>query len=288
MSELNPNDPRSVKFTPGSAYWNQRFQLSNARERINTLHQTINRPSDLSRYQFAQLLASALEFAPDLILELGRHMGNSTCAFTEAANQLPGSRVLSICKSRQWSWTTAPKLRKVVPRSWFHLLEAVRGDILKFDFSKVLANSHRVLLFWDAHGFAIAEYVLGAILPQLASRDHIVLMHDLSDIRYTGDAADYNGRGLWKGINAGKDRFRIGIIDSAVAQALSIQDFVGRNRLTLDSADHSIDLEINQLSGRTEEMRRVLGNELFSLQAHWFWFTLNEHAGPFTFPRFHR
>jgi hypothetical protein len=288
MSELKESGFRSVPFTPGSAYWNQRFPLAQSRQRIHLLHQTVDRPSDLSRSQFAQLLASALEFAPDLILELGRYKGNSTCAFTEAANQLPGTRVVSICKSRQWSWNTLPKLRKALPRSWFHPLDAVRGDILKFDFSKVLANSRRVLLFWDAHGFEIAEYVLGAILPALVDCDHIVLMHDLSDIRYTGDLAGYNGRGLWKGINAGQDRFRIGIIDSAVAQAISIQDFAGRNHLTLDSADHSIDLEINQLSGRTEEMRRLLGNELFSLQAHWFWFTLNEHAGPFTFPRFHR
>jgi hypothetical protein len=31
-------------------------------------------------------------------------------------------------------------------------------------------------------------------------------------------------------------------------------------------------------------MRELLGEELFSLQGHWFWFTLNERPGPYTFP----
>ncbi len=293
MSDRHPthSDFRSTQFTPGKAYWNQRAALARSRERILTLSRTVGRASDLSSFQFAQLLACALEYGPDLIVELGRYMGNSTCAFTEAANQLPaaaGCRVLSLCNTRRWDWVTAPKLRKILPRSWFDPLEARRADILKFDFSKALANSRRVLLFWDAHGFDIAECVLGAILPQLAGRDHLVLMHDLSDIRYSGGSSDYNGKGLWKGINAGETRFRIGIIDSAVAQGISIQDFAGRNRLTLDSADHSIDLEILQVPGRAEEMRSTLGEELFSTQAHWFWFTLNEHPGPFTFPRYRR
>jgi hypothetical protein len=32
-------------------------------------------------------------------------------------------------------------------------------------------------------------------------------------------------------------------------------------------------------------MRRALGDELFSLQGHWFWFTMNEQPGPYTFPK---
>jgi len=283
--------PCKIRFTPGSAYWNQRRQLAGLRERIETFCGLIDFPADLGPYQFAQLLASALEFAPDLIIELGRFLGNSTCAFTEAANRLAAvspCRVVSICDSSEWKRITAPKLRKVLPASWFDPLEAIRGDILRFDFSKVLAGRRRVLLFWDAHGFDIAECVLGSILPQLAGRDHIVLMHDMSDVRYSAGSANYGGKGLWKGVNAGAERFRIGIIDSPVAQAIAVQDFASRNRLSLDSADHSIDLEINQVPGRCEEMRQLLGDKLFSLQAHWFWFSLNEHSGPFTFPRFGR
>lgn len=287
-----PNRERpAVAFTPAKAYWNQRLILARSRDRILALSGAVSRPSDLPPYQFAQLFASAMEFAPDLIVELGRGMGNSTCSFTEAANQLSVSsspcRVLSLCNSSAWEEETVPRLRPVVPTGWFAPLDALRCDILQFDFRKALASAQRVLLFWDAHGFEVAECVLGIILPEIASREHVVIMHDMSDIRYGARGlTDYSGRGLWKGVSAGEERLRLGIIDSAVAQAISIQDFTSRNGLTLDSADHSIDLEIARTPEKVDEMRRLLGEELFSLQGHWFWFTLNEHPGPYKFPRF--
>jgi hypothetical protein len=215
-------------------------------------------------------------------------MGNSTCAFTEAANQSSSPcRVLSLCNTSDWENLTLPKLRQIVPPSWFDPLAALQCDILKFDFPNGIGTANRVLLFWDAHGFDIAECVLGVIMPLLASREHIVIMHDMSDSRYCGQGlSDYAGKGIWKGTSAGEERMRIGFIDSAVAQAISIMDFASRNRLTVDSADHNIDTEINQVPGRASEMRQLLGDELFSLQGHWFWFSLNEHSGPYTFPRY--
>jgi len=280
--------PTQSSFTPGAAYWKQRHTVGKSRDRLLALSRTVGRQSDLTPFQLAQLFSAAQEFAPDLIVELGRGTGNSTCAFTEAANQLPNScRVLSLCNSADWANTTAPKLGDVVPASWFQPLTAERGDILAFDYKKALAGARRVLLFWDAHGFEIAECVLGIIMPLLAGKEHVVLMHDMSDLRYCGSKhSQYGERGLWKGVSAGDTRFQIGFIDSAVAQAISIMDFTRRNNLTLDSADHSIDMEITQVPGRVEEMRALLGEELFSQQGHWFWFTLNEHAGPYTFPRY--
>jgi hypothetical protein len=280
---------RIAAFTPGRAYWNQRSKLSASRDRLLALSRAVGRPSDLQPYQFAQLVASCLEFAPDLILELGRGFGNSTCAFTEAANMLGGAsqtRVLSLCNSAEWDTTTVPALRSVVARDWFAPLRALRADILTFDYRRHLAGARRVVLFWDAHGFEIAECVLGTILPLVAERQHLVFMHDLSDTRYCSPSlADYGERALWKGENAADSRLRIGIVDSAVAQAISIIDFTGRNAITLDSADHAVDLEVTQIPGRSEEMRQALGNELFSQQGHWFWFTMNEKPGPYTFPR---
>ena len=35
---------------------------------------------------------------------------------------------------------------------------------------------------------------------------------------------------------------------------------------------------------RLDELRRLLGEDLVGLTSHWFWFTLNEAAGPLTFP----
>jgi hypothetical protein len=275
-------------FAPGRAYWNQRIALARCRQRIMDLSQAVNRQSDLSVHQFAQLFASVLEFAPDLIIELGRGQGNSLCAFTEASHQLSTAvpcRVLSLCSTSEWHDLTVPNLRKIVSEEWFAPVEAIQCNILEFDFARALTPAKRVLIFWDAHGFDIAECVLGRILPEVAGRQHLVFMHDMSDIRYTTPGLnEYGGRGLWKGVNAAGASVRLGFIDSAVAQAISIVDFAGRNGITLDSADHSHDLEINQVPGRVEEMRELLGDQIFSLQGDWFWFTLNQHPGPYTFP----
>jgi hypothetical protein len=276
-------------FTPGKAYWNQRHVLASSRQRLLALGQAVGRLSDLSLYQYAQFFAATMEFAPDLVLELGRHMGNSTCVFTEAVNQLPDSssrRVVSLCKSSHWEIITKPKVQRLVPSAWFSPLQALRADILKFDFSETVAGARRVLLFWDAHGFDIAECVLGSILPLLKDKPHIVLMHDMSDMRYVpANLSEYGERGLWKGETAAGERLRIGIVDSAVPQSIAMLDFSSRNRITWDSADHSFDLELNPVPGRVAEMRSLLGDDFFALQGHWFWFTLNEHEGPFTFPR---
>src|SRR5580692_1898596 len=192
--------------------------LARCRERIIALSGAVNRPSDLSLFQFAQLLASVLDFAPDLILELGRGTGNSLCAFTEAANQLPSRcRVLSLCNTNDWQTITVPDVSRVVPASWFKPVEAIQGDILEFDYAKGLAGAKRVLIFWDAHGFEVAECVLGRILPIVSDRQHLVFMHDMSDARYSPETNNYGERGLWKGANAEDARLRLGIVDSAVA-----------------------------------------------------------------------
>ena len=261
--------------------------MAAARERILSLHRAVGKAVDMSLYQFAQFTSAALEFAPDLILELGRYLGNSTCAFTEAANLLGGARrcrVVSLCYSVEWEKLTVPKLRGLVPPDWLAPLEARRGDIVSFDYRRLLEGAGRVLLFWDAHGFEVAECVLATILPLLADRAHVVMLHDMSDVRYAPETS-YQGRGLWKGRDDDGSRIRVGLIDSAVPQSIAVQDFAARNRITLDSADHSFDVELKQVPGRVQEMRALLGDELFSLEGHWFWFTLNERPGPYTFPR---
>jgi hypothetical protein len=268
--------------TPAQAYWNQRHALARSRDRVEMIAQSINRFSDLSLFQWAQLMAMALEFQPDVILELGRLKGNSTCAFTEAANILAphSSRVLSICDSADWDAETRPRLEKILPAKWFEPMTIEKADILTFDFAAALAGANRILVFWDAHGFEVAECVLGEILPLIVMRPHLVIMHDMSDARYAG-SDEYHGMGLWNGSNAGERRMRLGNIDSAVAQAISILDFATRNKLTLDSADHSYHTEFT--TDQRAEMENSLG-EMFSLAAHWFWFSLNEHSGPYTFP----
>lgn len=278
------DEPASVKFTPGTALWNQRLLVQRISGRIQLLSDTVGNTVSCTLPQFTQFFAMACEFGADLIIELGRGAGNSTCAFLEAANQLPApSRIVSICISKCWDEETAPRLLPAVGGDWFQPLQAVQQDILTFDFASVLEGARRVLIFWDAHGFEIAECVLGKLLPLVASKDHIVLLHDMSDLRYCGEVDPDGDYALWVGDLAGDGRFCIGNVCSKVPQAISILDFITRNHLTLESADHSIHAAIAADPQKMAEMQRLLG-PLFSPYAHCFWFTLNEHPGPYKFP----
>ena len=277
--------PFILGFNPASAYWNQRVTLADSRDRILSLRSAVDQPLDLLPYQWAQIIAAALEYEPDMILQLGRGKGNATCAFTEACNLRDGrSQVLSVCSSDDWERQTLPRLRRILPDNWFAPLEVKRVDILKFDYRTALAGAKRVLIFWDAHGFDIAECVLGSILPIVAEVEHLVIMHDLSDARYNSEEQlRYAGHGLWKANGGSGPRVKLGLIDSAVEQSVAALDFTTRNRLTLDSADHSFRTSLTP--AQQVEMRNVLG-ELFDLQGHWFYFTLNERPGPYTFPQY--
>lgn len=281
--------PTVSHITAASALWNQRRTVAGLKERLSALFEAVNWPGDLLLYQWVGLLTFALEFQPDLILELGRGMGNSTCAFTEAASHLPGCRVVSICLSEDWDRKTLSRVKKVVPFNWFRPLTILRDDILRIDYKSLISDSQRVLLFWDAHGYDVAECVLGGILPLLENRRHQVIMHDISDARYLSrEHFDYQGNRLWRGNDWEGPRLVLGTLSSCVEQAVAILDFTSRNQLSLHSADHSLHTEIGQDAGKMLELEQCLGEPFFdhSLQAHWVWFSLNEKDGPFYFPRF--
>jgi hypothetical protein len=277
--------------TLAKAFWNQRLVLSKGKERILALSGAVDRPGDLWPYQWAQLMAMALEFSPDLILELGRGRGNSTCAFTQVANWLKPRpcRVLSLCISDDWNKLTLPRVRQTVPEVWFEPLEALETDILAFDYESALSGYSRIFVFWDAHGYEVAECVLGEILPRIANQPHLVVMHDLSDARYLAPSSDqYDHHGLWKGNNWDGPRIRIGNINSAVEQAVAITDFTLRNKIPLHSADHDLHSEFDADPVRVAELQRLLGDSLFSLSCYWFWFSMNGFPGPWTFPAFRK
>ena len=285
-SEIKENVPVS-RFSPARAYWSQRVPLANARDRILALSQAVNHTSDLWPYQWAQLMSVVMDYQPDVVLELGRGKGNSTCAFTEASNLNQGrTRILSLCLSDDWERGTFPRVRSIVPEDWFAPLQTLHADILEFDYEMALSGAERVVIFWDAHGFDIAECVLGEILPVVANREHLVIMHDLSDARYSSEEQlEYGEYGLWKGNNWSGPRLKLGFIDSAVEESISALDFTTRNHLTLDSADHSF--RTNLTPAQQADMQGLLG-ELFETQGHWFYFSLNESSGPYKFPRFER
>jgi hypothetical protein len=279
---------KSTSVTPSQAYWNRREELADFRPRAEQLQRAVDRLGDLTTFQWAQLFVMALEFKPDLILELGRGIGNSTCVFTEAANRLGSCRVISVDLGDYWEKLTVPKIQEIVPPNWFKPLQAVQANILTLDFETLLKNAGRVLIFWDAHGFDIAECVLGKLLPAIQHLPHLVIMHDMSDARYNEPkySVPYGENGLWKGVSAGSARVRLGHISSAVAQAISIVDFTSRNELILFSADHDLHTAFGNGSSKKAELLELLGDELFSLNAHWFWFSLNDRTQPCTFPKY--
>lgn len=278
--------------TPAGAYWNQRHRLAGLKERFSTMSDAVDHKTDLNLYQWMQIAATALEFRPDLILELGRGRGNSTCIFTEVANILGGKEycsVTSLCLSFDYVTHVIPRLleSRVVGRQWFQPLDCWYTDILAFDYETLLKGKKRVLVFWDAHGFEVAGCMLGRILPQLVDKKHMVLMHDMSDQRYLGpDSVKYNGERLWRGNNWEGPRIILGHINSAVEQAVSISDFSSRNGIELLSADHSNHTEIKPYPEKMNELQQLLGGEFFQLQGHWFCFSLNDYPGPFTFPKY--
>ncbi|MGA7934396.1 MAG: hypothetical protein WCA35_12685, partial [Kovacikia sp.] len=241
--------------------------------------------NDLALFQWAQWFTLALEFKPNLIVELGRGRGNSTCLFTEAANQLGNCRVVSLCLSPEWDELTRPAVAKVVSDEWFHPLEARLVNIFSTDMIELLGDSQRVLVLWDAHGYGMADFVLGYVLPLLRNRQHIILMHDISDARYTSMPKDYQGKRLWRGNNDGFTRLVLGHLNSAVEQVVSILDFTSRNNLELHSADHNLHTELNP--DQIAQLQQQLG-EFFSKNGHWFYFSLNEKADTETiyFPAF--
>jgi hypothetical protein len=270
------------------ALWNQRLVLRDNRARIASLFEAVNRPGEMTLLQMMGLMALALEYRPNMILELGRLYGNSTCAFVEAANILGGDQchVTSLCLTPNWDEITAPRLRAVVDHRWFQRLDALRQDILTFDYQSLLQDRGRVMVFWDAHGYAIANCVLGKILPLLSSRSHIVAVHDMSDARYLDSSqANYNGHSVWTRNDWSGRYVRLGWIQSNVEQAVALIDFASRNDIQLESATHSMRTELSQ--AQRLELDAMLGLEVTNSDAGWCWFSLNGSGrANLTFPTF--
>ena len=286
-----PDPPPS----PAKAYYNQRHAIAASSERLRRLREAIADPVNLSSFQWAQWFAYTRELRPDLVIELGRGNGNSTAAVNEALRQLGPGRLVSLCLSRTWEQQTVPRLRPLVETDWFDSVDARVGNLLLEDFREIVGDARRILVIWDAHGFEIAACVLGHILPILAEREHFVIMHDISDLRYRdrselvyGEQEIWQGmerayRGAWQG-----PRICLGWVFTLVDQAISVVDFLTRNDAELQSADHSFHTEIGGDPERLREMERVLPKDDWSLQADWAYFTLNTIPGAKTYPRFAR
>jgi len=273
--------------SPAKALLQNQQVIKSEKKRIELLIKCVNSPNELNTSQWIQIMAFLLEFKPDLILELGRGYGNSTCVFIEVCHLLSSieCNITSICQSLEWNQRTVPCIKRSLGDQWFKPLNAITTDIRDFDYDILFSGKKRIVIFWDAHGFEVAETVLGKILPLIKDKPHLVIMHDISDTRYNGDGVRYYGEnGLWKGKNnCTGPRVHLGHINSCVEQSVAIVDFCSRNMLTLHSSDESYHTEISDENW--EKLIDALGNDYVSKNGHWFWFTLNEAAVEITFPK---
>ncbi len=261
-----------------SALWNHRGEISRVKDRLAKFHQMVNWPRDLDLGTWIQLYAICLEFAPDLVLELGRGYGNSTCVFTEAANQLVGAKVVSIGydAERAWSSQTALRMNKVVPREWFGPLHILEQDIFNTDFAEICAQGKRIFLFWDAHGRDLAYYVLGEVLPQLQNKRHIVVVHDISDARDVDvDPSYLRADGL--------PQNRLGDLVSPYEEIVPLYDFLSRNRIVYDTPFRSLHRGIFHDEQRRAELEKCWGQEFQGpsplVAGSWIYFDMNQRHG---------
>jgi cephalosporin hydroxylase len=167
-------------------------------ERFDLLHGLVDSPAlDLPLESWRQLYSS-LALRPDLVLELGRGYGNSTCIFTEAAHEIR-CRVVSIAfdSENAWQTRTAQRLLPVVGEDWFAPLVVLRQDLTKTDFRPIVSRSSRVLVFWDAHGTDVADAVLGRLIPALPATNQIVVDDIWSTPEHYGLRAEYQAGPLW-------------------------------------------------------------------------------------------
>src|SRR3989344_5055918 len=283
---------KQFSFSTGRALWQQRQKLFRYRPRLVALSQAVNAISDSGLSQYAQVFTTVLEFQPNLIIELGRGYGNSPAVLTEAANQLPQTRsVVSICLSNDWQEKVSQRIAKIVPSDWFTKLDARTINIFDVEIKQLLKKNDKVLFVWDAHGWDVAECVLGSILPTFVGREHLVMVHDLMDIRHHTHLRDYKHRGIWRGYNEDNPDGPYLVIDtmaSAFEEVIPLHDFLRKNDLSIHSVEHEVRETVFSKKEREAEFVKHLGREMGSPTSSWHWFSLNEKPPKtqFFFPDF--
>lgn len=239
---------------------------------IDALHA---RSAALSKPQALALAAAVMEMRPDLILDLGTGNGASSCTFAMTVGQT-AARVCTFDLHEKMQGTIEPLLAGIDRTRWTQI-EARVVDLETFDFREMVAAARSVLVFWDAHGHAVARGVLGNLMPLIADKPHLVICHDMIDNRI-GDARAYEGLIPWQGMDAwyaapaDTARVNIGWTCTNVDQIIPITDFCWRNGIEFRSVDH--DLHIAGDAARRAALAAQLGFPQYETYAMGY-FTMN-------------
>jgi hypothetical protein len=227
---MAPVDDVPSAFDIFDALANQADLVSQRSTRLSAMKRSVD-SAVLDWMEWLLLFAAAVEYRPDLIVELGRFHGNSTCALTEAATVLGGCLVRSYDVDDAYATVTLPRIRPLVSPDWLSRQEIVHGDITREAAADMLRGGPRVLLFWDAHGPAIARHVLGRILPVLAEREHLIVVHNIADARYPPADPEY--------VTAGRLTLWRSHLTSDEEELDAVFDFASRNGIRLHTAGRS-------------------------------------------------
>lgn len=226
---------------------------------VKTVLDAVNSPNELSYPQGCVLAAVCDLYRPDVILDIGTGHGNSAAVFSASR---PGVPVYTFDLSHQWRDRI---LDRVSSLGIGGNVRPMVGDLTKTDFTDIIGNARSVVVFWDAHGYDIAEHILGHVMPLIADRSHIVLCHDMSDAR-TLDSTfkEYKGKPMWRG-GRGEDTtayFTVSWVQSLVEQVIPILDFCWRNDVELKSVDFDTFLSTSE-----DERKRMHQALLFAQRA---------------------
>jgi hypothetical protein len=263
--------------------------LERALPRLIALKDAVAWESDLNMTQRLCWYALVRDFKPDVIIELGRGYGNSTTVFTEAAQGLGHTEVHSFCNTPDWWTRTEPAVRKVASAEWFAPLRLYLGDLTKLDFAPIVAQAESVLLSWDAHGFAVAEHVLGHLMPLIATKRHLVICHDIGDNRFRA-RKPYGGKSFWRGMDhwyQAKEHpayLNLGWAATIVDQIIPILDFCFRNGIELQSADFAFAEACRLHPELKASLDRPLLEHLQKKLFHFAYLSLNDSPSPYHFP----
>jgi hypothetical protein len=273
-----------------AAVFEQRDALAAAQPRLRELRERVDRAVDMSPLDWSLFYALALSFKPDRIVELGRGFGNSTAAFTQAAHDLGSCEVVSVDRDRGHTWETQtlPKLHGAIDGSWLGHLDAIQADILDLTAERLFGDARRVVLLWDAHGDELGRYVLAALLPALQGREHLVILHDVTDTRWQPQDPAYgppDAMTYWQGH-----------LVCSFEEIYAAMDFITRNAIEPETPSHAFDTWLNEHKGaEANEMRSLFCDALgdayldnaYNGGGHWLYFDLDTRTSeaPLAFPR---
>lgn len=263
------------------ALWEYRDILTKDGDQLRNALRLIGRASDFSVAQAFTLSAAVHALKPQVIIDIGTGCGNSAATFALAAKHYD-SHIFTFDLGPHWNTLVLPRLNAAGTHPWSNVRPLV-GDITLYDFTPMAALGERILVFWDAHGYAIAEHILGHLLPLIADKEHVVICHDITDNRFLTDKSgnedwkNYNGKRLWRGMedfdaNANDTNYiNFGWSQSIIDQIIPILDFCIRNNMQLISCDHEFRIDIGSQSAQETIQTLPELSELISMA----YFTMN-------------